>query len=63
MQRIVKAYEDITMAEAAPPDGHRAMSPVYSVRVESDPASTQRFADMGAADIYFEELVLRHLGL
>jgi len=63
VQRIVKAYEDIIMTEAGSPDGHWFISPVYSVRVESDPALTQRFADMGAADIYFEELVLRHLGL
>jgi hypothetical protein len=63
MQRIVKAYEDITMIEATSPDNQQAISAVYSVRVESDPASTQRFGDMGAADIYFEELVLRHLGL
>ena len=63
MQRLVKVYEDITMTEAAPPNGDRVISPVYSVRVESDPALTQRFADMGTADIYFEELVLRHLGL
>ena len=63
MQRIVKAYEDITMTEVASSDGKRVFSPVYSVRVENDPASTQRFGDMGAADIYFEELVLRHLGL
>jgi hypothetical protein len=63
MQRIVKAYEDITMTEVASSDSKRVISPVYSVRVESEPQSTQRFGDMGAADIYFEELVLRHLGL
>jgi len=63
MQRIVKVYEDITMTEVSSPDGIYIISPVYSVRVESDPASTQRFGNVGAADIYFEELVLRHLGL
>ncbi len=63
MQRIVKSYEDITMTQATSPDDQRVSSPIYSVRVESDPASTQRFGDLGAADIYFEELVLRHLGL
>jgi len=63
MQRIVKTYEDITMTEVASPNGDWCISPVYSVRVESDPALTQRFVEMGAADIYFEELVLRHLGL
>jgi len=63
MQRSVKAYEDITMTEMAPLDGQWVVSPVYSVGIENNPASTQRFGDMVAADIYFEELVLRYLGL
>lgn len=57
---IVKSYEDITMTEVALKDGKGGVvSRAYSVRAASDPTSTKQFGDMGAADTYYDQLILR----
>lgn len=58
-RRVVKSHEDITMTEVTQSDGKTIIDRAYSVRDRSDPTSTQSFGDMGAADTYFDELVLR----
>jgi hypothetical protein len=60
-KRIVKSHEDITMTEVTVSDGKTIVSRAYSVRADRDPSGTKQFGDMGAADTYFEELILQRL--
>jgi hypothetical protein len=58
--RVVKSHDDIVMTEVALSDGKSVISRAYSVRTQ-DPTSSKQFGDMGAADTYFEEIILRRL--
>jgi hypothetical protein len=57
--RLVKSREDITMTEVTFSGVNGALGRSYSVRAASDPTSTRQFADMAAADTYYEELMRR----
>jgi hypothetical protein len=57
-KRILKIHDDIVMTEVALSDGKSVISRAYSVHA-LDPRLSKQFGDMGAADTYFEELVLR----
>jgi hypothetical protein len=58
-KRVVKAYQSVTMTEVTLSSGQSMLSRAYSVRDAKDPTSTKDFGDMGAADTYYEKLVLR----
>jgi hypothetical protein len=58
--RVVKLDEDITMTAVTQSDGREIINGAYSVRAK-DPASLRTFCDVGAAETYFEELVLGRL--
>lgn len=58
-KRIVKSYEDITVTEVTLSDGQKVISRAYSVRVAGDPTALKQFGDLGAADTYYEELILK----
>jgi hypothetical protein len=58
--RVVKSHDDVVMTEVALSDGKSVISRAYSVRT-LDPTSSKQFGDMGAADTYFEEIILRRL--
>ena len=60
-KRIVKAYQDITITEVLEPDGDNTVNRAYLVRAAAEPKALQRFADLDAACIYFDVLVLRRL--
>jgi len=55
----VKSREDITMTEVTFSGVNGALGRSYPVRATSDPTSTRQFADMAAADTYYEELMRR----
>jgi hypothetical protein len=55
--RLVKFDEDITLTAVTQSAGGEVINRAYSVRAK-DPASLKTFCDMGAAETYFEELVL-----
>ena len=55
----MKSREDITMTEVTFSGVNGALGRSYSVRAASDPTSTRQFADMAAADTYYEELMGR----
>jgi hypothetical protein len=57
--RLVKSREDITMTEVTFSGVNGALGRSYSVRAATDPTSTRQFADMAAADTYYEELMRR----
>jgi hypothetical protein len=56
--RILKTREDVALTEVTQSDGRNVISRAYSVG-SRDPAEQRIFGDMGSADIYFEELILR----
>jgi hypothetical protein len=58
-KRIVKSHDGITMTEVTLSSGRGVLSRTYSVRDKIDPTSTKPFNDMGAADTYYEQLILR----
>ena len=55
----MKSREDITMTEVTFSGVNGALGRSYSVRAASDPTSNRQFADMAAADTYYEELMRR----
>ena len=55
----MKSREDITMTEVTFSGVNGALGRSFSVRAASDPTSTRQFADMAAADTYYEELMRR----
>jgi hypothetical protein len=60
-KRIVKSYQDITVAEVTQSDGERVINRAYSVGVATDPRALRRFRDLGSVRDYFNELVSRRL--
>jgi hypothetical protein len=54
--RSVKSDVDIVISEVTRPG-----SKAYSVGSKTDPTSERTFGDMGAAEAYFRELVLRRV--
>ena len=60
-KRIVKSYQDITVAEVTQSDGERVVNRAYSVGVATDPRALRQFRDLGSARDYFDGLVLRRL--
>jgi hypothetical protein len=60
-KRIAKAYQDITLTEVTQSDGKKIVSRAYSVRAGNDPTAAKQFSDMGAAESYFEELIIGRL--
>jgi hypothetical protein len=58
--RVVKLDADITMTAVTQSDGREVINRAYSVRAK-DPTSLKTFCDIGAAETYFEELVLLRL--
>jgi len=58
-KRIAKAYQDITLTEVTQSDCKKIVSLAYSVR--ADPTAAKQFSDMGAAESYFEELIIGRL--
>jgi hypothetical protein len=60
-KRIVKSYQDITVAEVTQSDGERVINRAYSVGVTTDPRALRQFRDLGSARDYFDELVLQRL--
>jgi hypothetical protein len=60
-KRIVKSYQDITVAEVTQSDGERVINRAYSVGVATDPRALKQFRDLGSARDYFDELVLQRL--
>lgn len=57
-KRVVRSYEDITLTEVTLSDGRRVINRAYSVRTRNPP-DQRSFGAMGAAGVYFDELVLR----
>jgi hypothetical protein len=57
-KRILKSYEDVTLTEVTLPSGQGTVSRAYSVRT-SHPADVRQFGNMGSAETYFEEQVLK----
>jgi hypothetical protein len=57
-KRILKSYEDVTLTEVTLPSDQGIVSRAYSVRT-ADPTETRQFGDMGSAETYFEEQVLK----
>jgi hypothetical protein len=55
-RRTVKSDVDIAIAEVTRPGGK-----AYSVGSKTDPTSERTFGDMGAAEAYFHELILRRV--
>ena len=58
-KRIVKSYQDITVAEVTQSDGERVVNRAYSVGVATDPRALRQFRDLGSARDYFDGLVLQ----
>ena len=58
--RLLKSHEGITLTEVTQSDGQREINRAYSVRTK-DPTEHRTFGDMGSAETYFEERLLRRL--
>ena len=54
-------HDDISLTEVTLSDGKNIVSRAYSVRAASDPTASKQFGDMGAADTYFDQLVMQRL--
>jgi hypothetical protein len=57
--RIMKSHDDLTMTEVTFSGGNRVLGKTYSVRAATDPTSVKQFGDMGPADTYYEQLIVR----
>jgi hypothetical protein len=60
-KRIVKSYQDITVAEITHSDGEGVTNRAYSVRVATDPSALRQFRDLGSARDHFDGLVSQRL--
>jgi hypothetical protein len=58
-KRIVKSYQDIAVIEVIRSDG--TANRAYLVRVATQRAARRLFADLDAARMYFDALVLQRL--
>lgn len=60
--RIIKSHQDITLTEVTQSDGNKIINRAYSVRTARDPTASKQFGDMGAANVYFDQLIMHPKG-
>jgi hypothetical protein len=58
---ILKSHGGITLTEVTQSDGRNIINRAYAVGNRYKPIEHRTFGDMGSAETYYEELVLRDL--